>query len=80
MAVFGVRFLAAFLRVFRLWEEPFSSVVVLLHSEPWSSCVSGLHSAAGVGSSEASVGVEAGTAGATSEAAEEIMRQGDPAW
>ena len=79
MAVFGVRFLAAFLRVLRLWE-PFSSVVVLLHSEPWSSCVSGLHSAAGVGSSEASVGgVEAGTAGATSEAAEE-MRQGDPAW
>jgi len=78
MAVFGVRFLAAFLRVLRLWE-PFSSVVVLLHSEPWSSCVSGLHSAAGVGSSEASVGVEAGTVGATSEAAEE-MRQGDPAW
>jgi len=78
IAVFGVRFLAVFLRVFRRWEP--CNFVELLHSEPWSSCMSELDVVSGiVESSETSVEVEAGAEGATVETAEE-ERQGDPSW
>ena len=91
IADFGVRFLAAFLRAFRLWVS--FGFVGLLHSRPWSGDMSMLHTTSGsAGSTGSSIAllttgqavtgaVTAGTAGATStENTGEMVREGDLSW